>query len=126
MVSYEFIKTLPEVIPFFGNLLFVLVAVLIFNFILLYVKRYLLIRARSKSQVSNIKIFSRIANVVFIVLILFFAFFSYIKSWTELSIFLGLITAALGFALQKPITGIAAWIMVAVKRPFKIGERIII
>jgi small-conductance mechanosensitive channel len=37
--------------------------------------------------------------------------------------FLGMI---LGWSLQAPVTGIAAWLMVIVKRPFKIGDRIII
>ena len=32
----------------------------------------------------------------------------------------------LGWSLQAPITGIAAWIMLIVKRPFKIGQRVII
>jgi len=30
----------------------------------------------------------------------------------------------LGWALQQPITGMAAWIFISIKRPFKIGDRI--
>ncbi|MCK4521832.1 MAG: mechanosensitive ion channel family protein, partial [Nanoarchaeota archaeon] len=45
---------------------------------------------------------------------------------TGLGVTVGLFTAALGWALQKPITGIAGWIMLVVKRPFDIGDRIII
>jgi small-conductance mechanosensitive channel len=37
-----------------------------------------------------------------------------------------LLSAAIGFALQQPITGVAAWIMIVTKRPFDIGDRIII
>ena len=37
--------------------------------------------------------------------------------------FLGMV---LGWSLQRPVTGVAAWLMVMVKRPFKIGDRIII
>jgi small-conductance mechanosensitive channel len=37
--------------------------------------------------------------------------------------FLGMV---LGWSLQAPVTGIAAWLMVMVKRPFRIGDRIII
>ena len=37
--------------------------------------------------------------------------------------FLGMI---LGWSLQAPITGVAAWIMLIVKRPFRIGQRVII
>ena len=37
--------------------------------------------------------------------------------------FLGMI---LGWSLQAPVTGIAAWLMVILKRPFQIGDRVII
>ena len=37
--------------------------------------------------------------------------------------FLGMI---LGWSLQAPVTGIAAWLMIVLKRPFKIGDRIIV
>jgi len=37
--------------------------------------------------------------------------------------FLGMI---MGWSLQAPVTGIAAWLMIILKRPFKIGDRIII
>ena len=37
--------------------------------------------------------------------------------------FLGMI---MGWSLQAPVTGIAAWLMIVLKRPFKIGDRIII
>lgn len=32
----------------------------------------------------------------------------------------------LGWSLQAPVTGIAAWLMIILKRPFKIGDRVII
>lgn len=35
-------------------------------------------------------------------------------------------SAVLGWALQKPIIGIVAWMMIVVKRPFDIGGRVII
>ncbi len=31
----------------------------------------------------------------------------------------------LGWSLQAPVTGIAAWLMIVLKRPFKIGDRVI-
>jgi small-conductance mechanosensitive channel len=37
--------------------------------------------------------------------------------------FLGMM---LGWSLQAPVTGIAAWLMILLKRPFRIGDRIII
>jgi small-conductance mechanosensitive channel len=32
----------------------------------------------------------------------------------------------LGWSLQAPVTGIAAWLMIILKRPFRIGDRVII
>lgn len=32
----------------------------------------------------------------------------------------------MGWSLQRPVTGVAAWLMVMIKRPFMIGDRIII
>ena len=32
----------------------------------------------------------------------------------------------LGWSLQQPVTGIAAWLMVILKKPFRIGDRVII
>jgi small-conductance mechanosensitive channel len=37
--------------------------------------------------------------------------------------FLGMM---LGWSLQAPVTGIAAWLMILLKRPFRIGDRVII
>ncbi len=37
--------------------------------------------------------------------------------------FMGMI---LGWSLQAPVTGLAAWLMIILKRPFRIGDRIII
>ena len=36
------------------------------------------------------------------------------------------LSMVLGWSLQRPVTDIAAWLMVMIKRPFKIGDRIII
>ena len=36
------------------------------------------------------------------------------------------ISIILGWSLQRPVTGVAAWLMVMIKRPFVIGDRIIV
>lgn len=63
--------------------------------------------------------------MVFLVLTLGIIF-HFSSSFQEFSLVLGALTAALGFALQKPISAIAAWIMLLIKRPFDIGDRITI
>lgn len=113
-----------KLLPLFEIILTAILIIFIFNFITIFVKRRLLKKAKSKSQVSTIKIFSRMINLVFMWVVILFAFLSYFKSWAGVGVVAGLLTAAIGFALQKPITGIAAWIMVVVKRPFQVGDRI--
>lgn len=102
------------------------IVITLFEIFLKRTKIFLLKRARNKKQVSNIKFFSRTISIFFLFLIFVLLFLTYIKSWTGLSLIVGLMTAGLGFALQKPITGIAAWIMMTTKRPFSIGDRVII
>ncbi len=113
-------------VPLARTVLLVLVAFIIFKIIVGTAKKRLLQRAKTKRQVSNVEIFSRILNYAFVIILITMALLSYGGSWTGLGLGLGLFSAALGWALQKPITGIAAWIMVVTRRPFDIGDRIII
>lgn len=47
-------------------------------------------------------------------------------SFATLGVSAAFLGAVMGWSLQAPVTGIAAWLMIMVKRPFKIGDRIII
>ncbi len=60
----------------------------------------------------------------FLAFIVLISTFSGDLATTGLSI--GLLSAALGLALQRPITGVIAWMMILVKKPFKVGDRVII
>ncbi|MCH8741658.1 mechanosensitive ion channel family protein [Patescibacteria group bacterium] len=98
----------------------------LFNFLLRIAKRGFLRRVKTKKERSNIEIFFRAAQYLIFLLIIIFAFLSYAGSLAGIGIAAGFLTAALGWALQRPITGIAAWLMMVIKRPFEIGDRIII
>lgn len=127
MLSLGFItNNLENFGPILRTIIVVIILIIIFNFILSVVKKGLLKRAKTKKQVSNIKIFSRIFKYLFLLILVLSAIFSYSGSWTSLGLFVGLLSAALGWALQRPITGIAGWLMVVSKRPFEIGDRVII
>ena len=123
---FEFLVDLKIIVPLLSTIIIVILLIIIFNFILGLIKKGLLKRAKTKKQISNVEIFSRIFKYAFLLILIIFAIFTYTGSLTGLGLTVGLLPAALGFALQKPITGIAAWIMVVVKRPFEIGDRIII
>jgi len=99
---------------------------IIFNISIAHIRKTLMKKARTKKQKSNVEMFSRVMRYFFLLLLLIFAVFSYVGSWEGLGIGIGLLSASLGFALQRPITGIAAWVMLIVNKPFIIGDRIII
>ena len=122
----ELVNGLAGYLPLLRTIVSVIVAFIIFSFLINLIKRKLLKKVRSKKQISNIEIFSKILKYMLVFFLIFFAFSSYSGSWAGLGISAGLLSAALGWALQRPITGIAAWIMVITKRPFEIGDRILI
>ena len=101
-------------VPLLRTLITIIIFLIVFNIILGLIRKMLLKRAKTKKQKSNIQIFSRIFKYMTLLLVAIFAIFSYAGSWTGLGVTVGLFTAALGWALQKPITGIAGWIMLVV------------
>ena len=123
---YEVINEFRVFIPMVRTIITVIIVFVFFSFILGVVKKGLLKKAKRKRQISNIEIFSKVLKFVFLVMLVIFALSSYAGSWAGLGIGIGLFSAALGWALQKPITGVAAWIMIVTKRPFHIGDRVII
>ena len=44
-------------------------------------------------------------------------------SWAVVAGFVGLL---MGWSLQAPVSGLAAWVLVNVKRPFRIGDRVML
>ncbi|MBI4144433.1 mechanosensitive ion channel family protein [Candidatus Woesearchaeota archaeon] len=126
MALLDFIELLKSGIPFAKSLLIIIIAYMIFGFVLSHVAKVMLKHAATKKQKSNVEIVSRIMKYLFLLLLILFAIFSYNGSLTSIGLSLGLLSAAIGWALQKPITGLAAWIMVVTKRPFEIGDRVII
>jgi small-conductance mechanosensitive channel len=127
MVDFSYILTaIGDFLPIVRTVLIISVIFVLFTIFVNSIKKVLLKRTKTKKQKSNVKIFSRIINYSFFVLIVLIAIFSYSGSWSSLGLTVGLLSAAMGWALQKPITGVAAWIMIVTKRPFEIGDRIII
>ena len=103
-----------------------IVALIILNITIKFIKNRLLSKVKSKIQIHNVEVFSRLLQYILIMILIYISIASYVGSWTGLGIAVGLMSAALGWALQKPITGIAGWIMLVLRRPFHIGDRIMV
>jgi small-conductance mechanosensitive channel len=107
-------------------LLFLALVVLSFvlDFILGMVKRVVLRKTKAKKHITNVEHIAKAVKYAALALFLLFGIVSYTGGWSGFGISIGLFSAGLGLALQRPIMGIAAWIMIVTKRPFEIGDRI--
>ncbi len=126
----EFIDELIQVIePFLGIIqliLFLIISFVIFSLILKLLQRRLLKNVKTKQQASNVTAFLDLLKFLFVIFLLMIAFSAYHGQWGEVGFIAGLITIALGWSLQKPISGVVAWLILVTRRPFHIGDRVII
>ena len=120
---YQYLEPYTDIIKL---MLVILVAVIIFSLILKLIKRSLIKRIKSKKQVSNITTFIDLLKFLFIIFLVIIVFSTYYGRWSDFGFIAGLLTVALGWALQKPISGVVAWLILTIKRPIHIGDRVII
>ncbi len=104
-------------------LIFVLV---LGNLVLSLVERTAGAQSSKRRSAVHVRQAIRIFRYIFIALVILVGAFSYSGSWTGLGVSLGVMAAAAGFALQRPAASVAAWFTILVKRPFGIGDRIVI
>lgn len=117
---------LEQVGKILGIIVVFLVLYIVLSRVLQFLKREFLKKAKTKKERSNVEILFRTSQYLLIFFLLVFGFLAYGGSLTGIGVIAGLISAALGWALQRPITGTAAWLMLIIKRPFEIGDRVII
>ncbi|HUT56263.1 MAG TPA: mechanosensitive ion channel family protein [Phycisphaerae bacterium] len=86
-------------------------------------KRYLRRKAQKPENVQNFLLLWRYLWLGAAVILVIISLSGSIAALGISAAFLGMI---LGWSLQAPVTGIAAWLMIILKRPFKIGDRIIV
>ena len=110
----------------FGLILTIVVSFIILSIILRGIKKVLLTKIKTKKQISNVTVFLDLMKYIFIVFFIIVVFSSFSNRWGDLGFIAGLLTLALGWALQKPISGVVAWLIIVVRRPFSIGDRVII
>ena len=87
------------------------------------IRAYVYKRALKKANADN---FMLTWTFVWIIIIVIFGVISLSGSIQTLGISAGLLGMIVGWSLQQPVTGVAAWLMLILKRPFRIGQRVII
>ena len=107
-------------------IIIILISYIIFSIILKILKKQLIKKVQRKKQISNIMLFLDLLKYLFAIFLIIIILSVYYGSWGELGFIVGLLTVALGWALQKPISGVVAWLIIISRRPFKIGDRVII
>lgn len=112
-----------RLIGIIGALVIIIAVYILLN---TFLKKTLLKKVKSKKMKHNVIVFVSVASYLFLFISLILLVISVTGSFVSAGITAGLLTAALGWALQRPITGIAGWIMVLIAKPFQIGDRIII
>ena len=114
----------PEAMAGLVWALVTLVAILVIH----RITRRMIVRAmlrqhRAEAQVLQVtalwKYLFLLGGIVFVVV-------SLSSSLAAMGLTVAFISMILGWSLQRPVTGVAAWLMVMIKRPFRIGDRIII
>ena len=75
---------------------------------------------------ENVQYFMLIWRYVWLGILLIFIVISFSGSLVALGISAAFLGMILGWSLQAPVTGLAAWLMIILTRPFRIGDRIIV
>ena len=75
---------------------------------------------------ENATAFLKIWNTVWKFVIAILVLMAMTGSLRLLGLTAGFFGMMLGWSLQQPVTGIAAWLMIVLKKPFRIGDRVVI
>jgi len=106
------------------QILIVVTSFIIFLLILKLIKRRLLKKVNTKKQITNVLVFLGLLKFIFIFFLIIIIFIAYYGNFGELGFIAGLLSVAMGVALQKPISSVVAWLIITTRRTFDIGDRI--
>lgn len=121
-----YLLVFSEYSPYRGILLAV-ITVIVLGWIKKRTTRLLREYAAPKAQKGeNVESFLRTWNTVWKFVIGVFIVIALSGSLKLLGLSAAFLGMMLGWSLQAPVTGLAAWLMILLKRPFRLGDRVII
>lgn len=124
---FEFIeqeKTL--LVEIFWAIVALIIVFIVFISVYKPVKKTLLKKAKTKRQRANVLIFLKIIKYTFVFIVVVATISIWFGSWAQLPLIIGFLSVAMGLALQRPIVSILSWAVMITRRPFTIGDRIIV
>lgn len=124
--SISNLANIDTIIKIVKPIIVVLIVTVAYFFLMGLAKRKLLNRSKNKKTIHHINVTFNIFNYIFIIVLVLSIIFYTTGNILAFGVTAGLISAALGWALQRPITGMAAWLMVVIKKPFIIGDRVLV
>ncbi len=104
------------------NAIFTITAFIVVYQVVVKIIRFGVIR--SKGTVGESRMVKSVIKFVFILLILVVVMFLWVPLGALGDLFALFGGSMLGWSLQAPISGIAAWLMVSIVRPFRVGDRV--
>jgi small-conductance mechanosensitive channel len=122
----NFYDDIVQILLPYANIIYVLIIIaivsLVFGVILKLVKRRLLKNVKSKEHRSTVTMFIDLLKYTFLVFLFIVAVSLYAGKLGDLGFIAGLLTVALGWALQRPISGVVAWLIIVTRRPFHVED----
>jgi small-conductance mechanosensitive channel len=104
------------------NAIFTITAIIVVYQVVVKITRFGIIR--SKGTVGESRMVKSVVKFLFIFLVLVVVVFLWVPLGAVGDIFALFGGSMLGWSLQAPISGIAAWLMVSIVRPFRVGDRV--
>ena len=114
----------PEIVRDILPAILALIAIIIAH----KITKRLILKAmqHQKREDADIRQLQSLLKYAFMLAGIVFVIASLSGSLAAMGLTAAFLSMVLGWSLQRPVTGVAAWLMVMIKRPFQIGDRIII
>lgn len=122
-VGTYIVENIPNLFSFVVSIVTIFI---IYKFLIKTLDKVLMSKAKTRRDKNNAHMILLFWKYIFLGFGILAVIFVSTGSLAAFGVSAGLLTAALGWALQRPITGVAGWMMVMIKKPFKIGDRILI
>ncbi len=107
-----------------------MIVIFLVLFIMIYYRLSQMMRQRMLAGQKNqayrayVRRFVNLIRIILAVILVAVIGLTYTQNFAALGISAGVLGAVFGWALQKPIEGVAAFFLITTRKPFRVGDRI--